>query len=603
MSAIELGTSETLTETLAKFRQDIELYSAACLVIRDKDAKLHHMEMWGAQKIVHEKISEQLRRQGKIRAVILKARQEGVSTYTAARFFRRLHLWPGQVGMVLADTLIRASALFGMYERYHRNLPDEIKPKVRSSNSQSFLAFDHDSEISVRPASDTLAGRAQTIHLLHASEMAFWDAKSRDTWVSLTQSVPPDSGEIIVESTANGLGGLFYELWEKASDPEEEDWIAIFLPWWIHPQYEVDPPEELVERILAEPDDFERQAMNEGIPWEGENHKVNMRKLCWRRMVISQNFGGNLYKPNKDSIRAFQQEYPATAEEAFLVSGSCFFDEEKLREMARSTLIKEPESRGRLILADNVVTVQSNPRGLVRLYAPPVPEGHYVIGVDTAEGKLVTEKRVADRGESKWGGERDASVAVVLRLGYEDKYGTRFPPEVVAMIYGNPLPPEVLAEQLRLLGQMYSCGGPADGTNMRKALIAVERNHGSGQTVLRLLREHYHYHPLFYQRGYNRRQERLGQQLGWITSQESRQMMLDELSEAIRTEGIVVPISELVTEMTTFVWTDLGPPAAAEGCHDDIVMACAIAFQMQKRHHHASMAPLPQYEIQDEHTG
>ncbi len=590
-----LGTSESLTATIEKFRKNLWLYAATSLVIRDKQANLHHLEFNEAQEIVQGELTKQLRETDRIRVIILKARQEGISTLIAARFFRAIHLWPGVVAMVVADSLTRAGVLYDIYDRFHKNLPREIAPIKQSYQQQRYLKYSHDSELSVRPSTDTEAGRAGTIHRLHASELAFWGTGARETWISLMQSVPALGSEIVIESTAKGAGGLFHELWESA-EQGESGWVAIFLPWWIHSEYETEPDADTRRRILEDPDDFERQAMRDGILYRGNIYTLSLRKLAWRRLIIIENFGGDPEKPSKDAVRAFQQEYPATAEEAFLISGACFFDEDKLRLLTMKG--EDAISRGRLLLeeanAEKTVKFESNPIGFVRIFENPNELGHYVIGADTAEGKLVASRRVADTGEAERGG-RDYSAAVVLRLAWTDQYKTNHPPRVVAELHGR-IAPEVFAEQLRLLGQFYGCGHEKEGTYHSKALIAVERSHSSGQTVLRLLREHYQYNPMFWNRSINRRTRHISRAIGWVTDGTSRMPMLDGLAELVRKEGVEIPSKDLLREMVTFVLWDDGKPQAEEGCHDDRVIALAIAGQMIREHRHARNTGIPSYE-------
>lgn len=597
-----LGTLDNLTNTLERFRGDLPLYSQACLVIRNKDALTEHLKLNEAQLITHAALSKQLKESGRIRAVILKARQEGISTYVAARFFRSIHLWSNMVAMVVADSLERAGALSDIYNRYYENLPNEIKPRRRAIERRRYLAFGGDSEISVRPSSDTEAGRALTVHRLHASELAYWGPTARETWTSLMQAVPRTGSEVIVESTAKGAGGLFHELWE-AAEQGESGWVAIFLPWWIHEEYEFTPDEETRRVIMEDPDDFERQAMTEGISYQGKRFTLGINKLAWRRQRIVEAFGGNPISLGKDSVREFQREYPATAEEAFLVSGSCFFDEEMLRLM---TLDGEDPKRGRLLLEPEGVDehgnkiprriwLEPNQRGSVRLYEPPDAKCHYVVGVDTATGKEVSRKRTENPEQAERYG-RDFSAAVVIRID-----GTRIP-KVAAELHGK-IAPEIFTEQLRLLGEFYSCGGQIVGSYENKALIGVEQGHSSGQTVLRLLREVYRYNPLYWHREINRLTRKIGRRIGWRTDAVSRMPMLDELGRLVRERAIEVPSRDALREMVTFVlWPD-GKPAAEEGCHDDRVIALAIAVQMMREHRHAAMNPTPEYEIEDSLTG
>jgi len=594
-------SADSLLATIKRFRSNLKLYAAACLTIRDKFAKIHPLEFNEPQRIVHEKISKQLAETGRVRAIILKARQTGVSTYTAARFFRAIHLYPGMVAMVVADKLIRAGALYDIYARFHQNLPHELMPTKKSVQRERFLSFSHDSQLSVRPAGDTEAGRATTIHRLHASELAYWGNSARETWVSLMQAVPYQGSEVIVESTAKGAGGLFHELWEAAVSDDSE-WLAIFLPWWIMAEYELEPDEDTRSRIVDSRDDFERQAQDEGIPYEGKVFKLSIRKLAWRRAVIVEEFGGNPENLGKDSVREFQQEYPATAEEAFLVSGSCFFDEDELRNLTTRT--KDPETRCRLVKRDDdTIGLEGNLRGSVRIWDAPDKNLHYVIGADTAEGLLVSKVSGIDEH-----GGRDFSSASVVRLPYKvdvkvdgRKVGEKhYPEKEVAQIHGR-MAPEVFAEQLRLLGKFYTCG---TGLSRDEALIGVEKSHSSGQTVLRLLREHYHYIRLYWHRQINHRTNKVSRTVGWSTDAFSRMPMLDELGMILRAGNLEIPSKDTVREMVTFVVWENGKPMAEEGCHDDRVIALAIAHQMAAREHrHGYTGPMPTFDPGDGQAG
>ena len=573
-----------------RLRTDLPLYSKSVLKIRAKNSELVPLTFNDAQSRVHRKISEQRRDTGRVRAVILKARQEGVSTYTAARFFRGMHLRQGVKAMVIADSLERAGVLFDIYQRYLQNVPEELAPTGKAVSQRKRMAFAHDSELAVRPASDTEAGRAQTIHLIHASEIAFWGSLGVDasaTWTSLMQAVPHQGSEVIVESTARGAGGLFHEMWENAEN-NESGWLPIFLPWWIHKEYQLECSEETRDLIDSSKDEFEEQALSEGIWYENKAHVLDYNQLAWRRMVIVENFGGDRERLGKDATRSFQQEYPATAEEAFLVSGACFFDEDALRLMTRTA--GEPSMRGRLIKDDEVVRLVPSARGLVRIYDHPDPEKHYVIGADTAEGKLVAQRVGATMDER---GGRDYSAAVVVDVHER---------HVVAELHGR-IPPEVFAEQLRLLGNYYACGGGKTRSNRQVALIGVERSHSSGQTVLRLLREHYHYPRLFWAREFNKLTKKQGRVLGWKTTEETRMPMLDELGMYLRQGQLSVPSKDVVREMVTFVVWEDGKPAAEEGCHDDRVIALAIANQMVREHRHTALEPVNFFHAADTPTG
>lgn len=600
----ELGNSETLVETIARLRADKVLYAQACLRIRDKSANLIPLVPNFAQRYVEEQLQKQYDETGRVRAVILKARQEGVSTWTGGRFTHKTNLFEGQKALILADSIERAQAIYGIYERFYANLPEDLHPQIVSRQGRRHMQFAHDSEIAIRPASDANAGRAATIHLLHCSEIAFWPENTqREVWRSAIQAVPDLGSEVIVESTANGAGGLFHELWELTQQ-RGSGWLGIFLPWWIHEEYDAGfgnsapPSESELSGIENHADDFEMLALGEGIPWNGQKYVLPVSRLAWRRRTIIERFAGDPTALGKDATRDFQQEYPATADEAFLMSGATFFDEDALRKLAQRTA--EPEEVGnlteRVLVKDGnqyrKIILQPSRRGLVEVWERPDPHHHYTIGVDTAEGRLVQKARInADRAALEAGG-RDYSSASVFRVArdaYQDpRTKEQFQPtprKLVAVIHGQPAS-DVFARQLDFVGRWYQCGDEKR-TTVDPALIAVENNHSSGQRVIEYLRDILKYKRLYRQREQNTITKTFERRFGWRTDERSRWILLDHLAELIRKDLIEIPDPHTVRELTTFVFDDNGKPAGAEGTHDDRVLSLALAAAMEREHRHA----------------
>jgi hypothetical protein len=125
-------------------------------------------------------------------------------------------------------------------------------------------------------------------------------------------------------------------------------------------------------------------------------------------------------------------------------------------------------------------------------------------------------------------------------------------------------------------------------------LVGVERNHSSGQSTIRWLRDH-DYPKLYRKRALQAvGDKKPSVQYGFLTDQGSRRMILDGLAEAVRLGTSGVMASETVREMRTFVLNDLGKPEAQEGCHDDRVIAAAIALEMERFHTH----PGPSIRVQ-----
>jgi hypothetical protein len=572
------------------------MYCKKALKIQTKDAKQIVFDWNRAQRLVSERVEAQKKKLGRARVLILKARQEGISTWCASRIYQGCTLWGNRRGLVVADKLERTGDIFGIYERFDVNLPDALRPPRARALRHREMAWKSDSRITVETAGDADAGRGTTLHYLHASELAMWP-RAEETWLALMQAVPFDGGEVFVESTAKGVGNLFHRLWQLAEAGESE-WLPIFLPWWIHEEYqrELGPQDRLM--LEASTDPWERKVQDEGIVWEGESHFLSAEQLWWRRAKIRDDFLGD--------ERSFRQEYPATAREAFIATGDGFFDANALEEYDIRAI--KPKRRGTFIALGAGYKLQGGERGFVKVWEDPDPFGHYVIGSDTAEGKVsaATDASLVDA-EAERGG-RDFSSADILKVselvkdpnreGFMIRQGCL---RQVGQVHGR-MAPEVFAEQVWAAAQFWHCPGRLHGGG-RPCLTGIERNHSSGQTVIQLLREKYHHPDMFVHQRLNVRGGTTTSYWGWVTDGTTRMPMLDALAALVREGSLGVCSVDTIREMFSFVRGDDGRPEAQEGTHDDRVISLAIAVQMSLHHRSDPVGEPSRPEIFDTPTG
>lgn len=589
---------ELTREHLERLRSDQYLYCRAALKIQTKAGSMVKFSPNFAQEFVRQRIEEQKARTGKVRVLILKARQEGISTWCASRIYRGCTLWGNRRGLVLADKLDRAGDIFGIYERYDREVPDELRPPRRSTRGAREMSWKTDSRITVETAGDPDAGRGSTVHYLHASEIAVWP-KADETWTALMQAVPTEGGEVYVESTAKGVGNLFHRLWLLAESGMSE-WMPIFLPWWVHDEYQRQVTEDEYAEIEMTSDPWERKAMDEGIMWEDQLHLLTVPQIAWRRGKIRDDFLGD--------ERTFRQEYPSNAREAFVLSGDTFFDVGALEEYdARA---RRPLKRGTFVKVGNGFKLQPSERGFVRIWELPDDDGHYVLGADTAEGRAAAavDASLSDP-EAERGG-RDFSSADILKVSeLEDDpdrpgHRRRVPClRQVAQIHGR-MAPEVFAEQVNWASSWWSCPGSEQQRTTRASnLTGIERNHSSGQTVIALLKDRYKHRNIFVHRRINVRGAKISTYYGWVTDGTTRMPMLDALAALVRAEQIEIYSADTIRELFGFVRGEDGRPEAQEGTHDDRVISLAIAVQMTLHHRDGTVGSLPEVEVQDTPTG
>jgi hypothetical protein len=284
-----------------KLKDDFEYYARNCLRIRTKHEGLQPLLLNDAQKYIHDRLEVQLKESGKVRAILLKGRQQGASTYVEGRFIWRTTHNKGTKAFILTHDGESTNALFEMTERYYDNLPPFVKPTTSAANAKE-LHFDAlDSGYKIGTAGNKAVGRGQTIQYFHGSEVSFWVNASEHT-KGIMQAVPDADGtEVIWESTANGVGNFFHEQW-KLAEKGLSEFQAIFVPWFWQSEYKKELPEDVVfsdeESLLA------------------EVYGLSREQLYWRRMKVAE-----LTTDGVDGLKAFKQEYPMNAAEAFQVSG------------------------------------------------------------------------------------------------------------------------------------------------------------------------------------------------------------------------------------------------------------------------------------------
>ena len=280
-------------------------YAARSLWIRTKQGAVIPFRLNAVQRGLHARIEEQRERTGRVRALILKARQPGVSTYVEGRFYWQVTHRRGVRAFILTHLRDASDAIFEMVQRFHDRNSRADKPHTGAANAKE-LSFDKiDSGYRVGTAGSKAIGRGHTLQYFHGSEVAHWPNASAHM-AGILQAVPDaDDTEIILESTANGPGGLFYELC-KAAERGDGAFELIFIPWFAHAEYRQRPP-----RDWTGPDAIEEY---------GKLHRLDRGQLCWafhKNAGLARACGAS----SEDICWLFRQEYPATAEEAFRGAG------------------------------------------------------------------------------------------------------------------------------------------------------------------------------------------------------------------------------------------------------------------------------------------
>lgn len=511
------------------------------LRIKNKDQKLVPFSLNEVQRQLMAVIRAQRLKKRPVRICILKGRQFGISTMSEAILYAFTAQRPYINSLILADNDDGASYLFDMCKLYHEELEREhphLAPKRKVSNDRK-LEFERvRSQVVIDTAKNVDAGRKYTFHMAHLSEASRFKDFDQ-TLLSLMQSIP-DRPETycFIETTANGENA-FCNFWRRISDlysadPENCDWIPVFLSWKDHTEYtrpfkDVGEKNKFTQSMTGK----ERDIMAE--------HNLSLEKMNWRRHSLINKCGGDEDK--------FKQEYPLTAEEAFITSGRRVFREQITKPQEKN--IVPVKYKGFVELVGGVPIFVPDETGDVHFYKMPQRGHRYVIGADSSQG--------VENG--------DPSCAQVL---------DRTTWEQVAVLHGS-LDPEVFAEKLGLLGRFFNY-----------ALLAPESNF-HGVVVLRRLV------AMGYPNICKKMKTNISDQgtleevedLGWNTNSRTKPVILSDLKEALREILIVLhdgPTLSEIKHYSILAERESGVPlyGGAGGWHDDRVIALCIAVHFAK---------------------
>lgn len=284
-------------DILNTLRTDFEYYAPRALKVLPKDGISKPLKMLAAQRHAHERIEDQLARKGRVRALIVKGRQQGMSTYVEGRLIWKATMNQAIRAFVVASDSTSTNNLFQMSKRYYNYLPDALKPALGTCNGYEMNFPGLESGIRISSAGSDEVGRGLTITHLHGSEIRDW--KHGGAIIASLFNAVPDlpNTEIILESTSAGPTGIFHRLVRDALNGEN-DFEVIFTPWFWEESYR-----------LEVPDGFELS--QEEIDYM-KLYDLDAGQMVWRRNKISGSGDDN-----SGSLAAFRREYPATLEEAF----------------------------------------------------------------------------------------------------------------------------------------------------------------------------------------------------------------------------------------------------------------------------------------------
>lgn len=520
-------------DLLRRFKVDFEFFSRKLLKISNKSGEIVNFELNYVQLRILDEIMRLIKEGKPVRVLILKARQMGVSLFFCGLFYHMIWKQSNLNASIISHLSESSHRLLERVKFFHSNLPVMLQHPLMASNRNELYMNEFDkksgepigrnSKIEIKTAESPNQLRSGTYQALHCSEVAFWK-DAAECSAAAFNTVANHAGTIItIETTANGKGNFFHKLWT-----EDNDWVKMFFPWHIFPEY------------CAEPNiDFKPSRDEEELI---EIYKLSYGQLQWRRNTI------RLACNNDEEL--FMQEYPASPEEAFRATGMCRFSMKNLRWYQINFQLPKPAYTGVIDIYDEEMNVDEREinhkkDGGLSIWKPYEKRTNYALFADVAEGKVFENGKTGDR-----------SGADVIRLDNDEK---------VAEWHGIIEPGDFGKIEV-FLAKMYG-----------NAVIVQEINN-HGHAAMNTIRQVKRYpDSLIFGHKDNHMNEIQGiVGLGWLTTSKSRPNIINNLARMIQHKEMGIVSYDDICEMETFIKRHGKEPAADENCFDDRVMKTAI---------------------------
>lgn len=475
------------------------------------------------------------------RHIILKARQLGFTTFIDLWILDEILFHTNREGLIIAHTVKDATEIFDRKIDYAiRNMSAEVKSGafklVKNSAKKIQVVVDYGPEEgSTSSIQVSNSGRSGTYFYVHISEFAklclSYPRIAAEVETGTFPAVPFD-GNIFIESTAEGMAGRFYELFNEAWPNRDKitpmKSRVIFMPHFYNWQYDDGEMEKISEPIsVADMDVCE-------IDWAEyqKEHGLSDREITYYYMKWLQMGGKN----STDAVHKLHQEFPTTPEEAFLSTGQTYFPTAKVYSQMQTV---KGGTRGELSMNEQgEVSFLEHSTGEFEIFEKPERGKFYVVGGDTAEGLAHGDKQVL----------------------YVVKHQTQ---ECVA-VYRSNIPPDEFIDVAYMVGKFYNW-----------ALLAVESNK-DGLWVNDGL-DKKGYTNLYYRRVFDDITKNTTKLFGWKTTSATRPFALAALKAVFLKKNSGFPMA-ILSEMVTFLRNAKGRAEAIAGKHDDVVMAGSIAY-------------------------
>lgn len=570
--------------TYQRCRHDFCFWAATCCTVKDKrSGRDIKFSINRPQRKTLTALEEMRLADKPIRMIILKARQWGGSTLVQMYMaWIQLMLIEGRNSAIVAHINSSSLNIRAMYKRLIENyppkmlgLPSDTKLELAPFNaSRTDYTIKHSRDqvrnmiISVGSMQTPDSIRGSDVGLVHFSEVGVWkktENRTPEEVIQATQSsvIAEPLTMVVMESTAKGEGNLFHKEWLDAKSGSSDKY-PIFIPWreienynkpFDNQQQELDFAIQLVKNAKepyakntrSEPGSYLWRLWNDGSTLEGLHWYIEQRKA---------------YRDH-DSMAS---EFPSDDIEAFAHSGSSVFDADRIEDLRKdcSIPIARGEIRGQALEGKEALKqlkFYNETHGDLKIWEFPDTSfrhrDRYIVSVD-----------IGGRGVKA-----DWSVIVVLdrwprTQGKGDK--------VVAEWHGH-IRHDLLAWKMAQIAAFYDDALLVVESNTFETRdAATEGEHSAfildriGQTYRNLYARETGPESV--------RKGKPGRKWGFHTNTRTKPLIIDNLTRIIEEHLYIEREEETLHEYRVYQRDNNGETNAAEGEHDDRVMARAIGL-------------------------
>jgi len=495
--------------------------------------------------------------------ICLKARQLGISTISLALTLFWILVHPGIQGALISKDEADRDKFRIILDRYLQSLPKSLRVSVTKHNRNNLVLANGsvlDYVVAGQRKQGGGLGRSRAWNLVHGTECSSWGSVEGVASMKAAMAQKHPNRLFMFESTARGFN-LFHDMWKEAEDDELTQ-RAFFIGWWAKEDYRFERGTEKFKHFW-----------NEGTGLDpGEHILVDQVERTYGVFIQPEQIAWHRWaRTHLISDEALMdQEYPWTADMAFIMTGRAFFPRQRLVDDIKFIAKEKPlfkgykYTMGENFLATHVEQVTRSQDADLRVWEEPHPDGQYVIGVDPAFGRSDTNDKHA----------LQVCRCYADRLVQVAEYCTSIPETfqfawVLAHVAGSYRnvwvnmeingPGPAVVQELKHIKQLMNSGYLSQETIAR----------GMGDVFDRVRR-------FLYQR-----QDSLGGNLmyDWKTTQDNKIEIFNQLRDNYSLRYLSIRSLRLLEQMQKIVQDggEICADGRGENDHDDLVFASALA--------------------------